>query len=93
MKNGELLQLARYCGAEYQLGPGDEPTVGGMMFLGEGYVEETYPALRKFADCLVAAERERCAKLCDSVKQEYNDSSSGDAAARKCANAIRLPNV
>ncbi len=46
-------------------------------------------AMRAYAEQAVAAERERCAKLCDEVQQQYSDASSGDDATRSCAAVIR----
>lgn len=43
----------------------------------------------RYAEAQVAAERERCAGICDTVARQYKDDNHGHAAER-AANAIRL---
>jgi len=49
----------------------------------------TVREMRTYAEQAMAAERERCAKLCGEVQQQYSDASSGDDATRSCAAVIR----
>ena len=50
--------------------------------------DELVSYVRSYAEQEVARERERCAKVCESIAAQYRDDSHGHAAERS-ANAIR----
>ena len=53
---------------------------------GEAMVDLHLPALIRFAALVAAAEREACAKVCDSIDKEYEGE---DVLATWCSAAIR----
>ena len=50
------------------------------------YVEFTFDELERFAALVAAQEREACARVCDLVAREIDDTNG---TATYCANAIR----
>ena len=59
MNSNDIVKLARECGGRFELGHGDEPTAGGMMFWQEGRRKDEYPSLLKFAEAICRKERAR----------------------------------
>lgn len=76
-----------------QLGPLPEPAqisyVTDSVMRSHEVRSYTAGQMRAYAAEQVAAERERCAAVCDGIARQYKDDSHGHAAER-AANAIRL---
>ena len=61
---------------------------GSFSMIQYGVASATVEWLQKFAERVAAVEREACAKLCDSIADDYDGSSAG-TGADNCATAIR----
>ena len=59
MNSKDIVKLASECGGRFELGPGDEPTTGGIMFWKEGRRDDECPSLLKFAEAIRLKERAR----------------------------------
>lgn len=85
MTESEVIDAAREAGGRYH--PSDWPEVKTW-----SCVSETAFLIR-FAAIISAKQKEKDARICDGISDEWGERSDyfpgGDAAAEECANAIR----
>jgi hypothetical protein len=79
MNREEITRMAQEAGFEWDLIDDDE---GQIWYI-------SADGLQRFAALVAAAEREACAKVCEEVAEAVTYQRNSQAAADKCAEAIR----